>query len=238
MRACDRRLLRLEGLDVDCALLLRRPALVDQRSVAIPGHLRQHQVSFGLLLHGFQLNQGRLVLRDLMLELRRGNLGEQLPLLHMIADIHVAFADVAARARVNVRGLKRQRRGRQGYRLDRIARLHGGHPHLRNSIAFLFGGRHHLAIVRIVARRPERERSDGNETDRESDQEPAPAVAGSGAHGPRNRRFQAVYVAEVIHRSILRIRLERVCHRFSSGVLQTNRGPPATWSGSQTRGRQ
>ena len=56
LRGGDRGFVGFHGLDVDRALLLGRPALIDQGSVAVPGHLRQLDVSLRLLQRRFELS--------------------------------------------------------------------------------------------------------------------------------------------------------------------------------------
>ena len=86
----DRRFLRSQRLHVHRTLLLRGPALFNQRTIAVPCNLRQFGIGSRLLQSCLKLNQGALGLGNLMIELRGGDLGQKLPLLNLVADIDVS----------------------------------------------------------------------------------------------------------------------------------------------------
>ena len=67
-RDVDCRIIRLQGLDVDCALLLGCPAFTDQRPVPVPGYLRELQVGLRLLQRRSEPIERRFVLGNLVIE--------------------------------------------------------------------------------------------------------------------------------------------------------------------------
>jgi hypothetical protein len=103
LRGGDRCLVRFFGLDVDRALLLRRPAFIDQRSVVVPGHSHKLYVDPRLLQRRFELSERRLVLRNLVIELRHREPRKQISRLDVIADVDVAPSDIAGGASKDVR---------------------------------------------------------------------------------------------------------------------------------------
>jgi hypothetical protein len=92
LRGGDRCGVRFYGLDVDRALLLRRPAFIDQRSVGPR-----------LLQRCFGLSESRLVLRNLAIELWNRQLGKHFVRLNPIADVDAALDDIAGGASKDVR---------------------------------------------------------------------------------------------------------------------------------------
>ncbi len=142
---------RMKREPVDIALLRGDPAFFDEPLVPVPRHLRQVPVCLRLFHRRPELNQRGLRLGDLMIELRRDDLGQQLPLFHAIADVGVALVDIAARAGVHIRNGERGGGCGQCDEHGRIARLHGGHAHARYEIANLLGGRHDHPLLRIGA---------------------------------------------------------------------------------------
>jgi hypothetical protein len=100
IRLCnaDGSLLSLEILAIDVALLQRHPAFVHERLVACPS--RGGKIGIGLLLAQgcLALTERGLGLGDLMVDLGCRDLGEDLPCLHMVADIDIALdGDEASR---------------------------------------------------------------------------------------------------------------------------------------------
>lgn len=100
IRLCnaDGGLLSLEILPIDVALLQRHPAFVHERLVARPS--RGGKIGIGLLLAQgcLALTERGLGLGDLMVDLGCRDLGEDLPCLHMVADIDIALdGDEASR---------------------------------------------------------------------------------------------------------------------------------------------
>src|SRR6516225_785583 len=102
LRDIERALLCLQSQAVGVALLLGDPPLLDQLAVAAPCHLSEVLVSLCLTECGLHLRERRLCLCDLMVELRRGDLGEKLPGLDVVADSHLALVDVSARSSEDV----------------------------------------------------------------------------------------------------------------------------------------
>ena len=90
-----------------------QPALLHQRPVAIPRDLGKLPVRLSLLQRRLELTERRLRLCDLMIELRCYDFGQQLPCLHVVADIDLALVDVAAGARKHIGGRECRGRGRQ-----------------------------------------------------------------------------------------------------------------------------
>ena len=82
------------------------------------------------------------VIRHPSAELRGDDLHQQLPLLHVIADVDVALVDIAAGASEYVGDRKRGGRGRQRDRHIIPARPHRLNPQGRDGIETLLGGRH------------------------------------------------------------------------------------------------
>ena len=102
LRSGDRGILGVEVLEIDSALLAGYPALLDQRGVAAPGHLREPLVGLGLVQGRFELVERRLVLRNLVVELRHRKLRQQFSGPDMVADVDIALDDIARRATVNI----------------------------------------------------------------------------------------------------------------------------------------
>src|SRR5262249_38479487 len=105
---------RLEGLEVDVALLWGNPALLDQRFVPAPGHLCEFSAGLRLLPRRLELIDRRLVLRDLVVELGYRELRQQISRLDAIPDLNIALVDIAGRAGKDVRRGECGRRARQG----------------------------------------------------------------------------------------------------------------------------
>ena len=154
MFACataDGCLLRVLGLDVDRALLLGRPAFVDQRPVAVPSHLCEPQIGLRLLQRRRVLRQRRLGLRNLMLDLRRRDLHQDVALLDAAADIDVSLGNVSAGAGEDVSQGERLGRARPNDRHSRRARTHGSRQNCRHEVARLFRGRYDFGMKLIMA---------------------------------------------------------------------------------------
>ena len=75
------------------------PTFLQQRIVAVPVDLGEVALGLGLLQRRFQLCERAFGLRDLMIELGRRDLYQQISGFDLAADIDVALGDVAARAR-------------------------------------------------------------------------------------------------------------------------------------------
>ena len=116
--------------------------MLDQWTVASPGHPRELLVRLRLLHRRLELRKRRLGLGDLVVELRGDDLHQQLPLLHVIADVDIALVDIAAGASEYVGDRKRGGRGRQRDRHIISARPHRLNPQGRDGIETLLGGRH------------------------------------------------------------------------------------------------
>jgi hypothetical protein len=116
---------RLDGLDVHCALLLGHPAFVDQGFVAAPCILRELEARVGLVPRRLELIERRLVLRNLVIELRHCELRQQISCLDAIPDVDVALGDVAGRAGIDTRRGECSRRAGQGDRNRRSAPRRG-----------------------------------------------------------------------------------------------------------------
>ena len=112
--------------------------------------LPSSRLALRLLQRCLELRQGGFGLGDLMVELGRGDLGQQLALLDRVADIDVAPGDVAGRARVDVGGRKRAGRAGQRHRPSARAGAHRRDANARNEIAVLFRSRHDLRVQREV----------------------------------------------------------------------------------------
>ena len=115
LRGGDCGLVSFYGLDVNRALLLGRPALVDQRTVSVPGHLRKLYIGLRLLKRRFELSERCFVLRNLVIELRHRELRQHVARLDAIANIDVALGDITGRAGKDIRVRKCGGRARQGH---------------------------------------------------------------------------------------------------------------------------
>jgi hypothetical protein len=80
LRNIHGRLLCAQGETVVVALLGRQPTLLDQIAVARIGDVGELPTRLRLLQRGLILRQGRLRLRDLLVELGRGDLREEIAL--------------------------------------------------------------------------------------------------------------------------------------------------------------
>ena len=109
-------MLCLQGQAIVVALLKCEPSLFDQFAVARIGDLGELLACLGLPQCRLILGQRRLGLRNLVVELRGGNVRQQGSGLDAIADVDVALFDVAAGARENIRRLKGRRGRRQADR--------------------------------------------------------------------------------------------------------------------------
>ena len=107
-------------------LLLRDDVLLAQRFPALDRALRQRQARRRLLAR-------RLRLRQLLVDLGRLDLGQQLALLDMAADVLGPALDVAGRARRQRRLLDALQRPRQGERLAGVVGLGDGRLDVRSA---------------------------------------------------------------------------------------------------------
>ena len=121
-----RSLISGEGQSVGVALLQRHPALLNQRFVAPPGDVGK--VSIGLRLHQRRLilRQRRLGLGDLMLNLWRRDLHQDIAFFYAAADVDVSCDNVSARASEDVGQIEGQGRAGPKDRNGRRARAYGG----------------------------------------------------------------------------------------------------------------
>ena len=163
LRNADRGLSRPQGQSVGISLLRGHPTLVDQRAVAVPGHLCEILVRVRLLQGCLVLDQRSLGLGDLVVELRDADLRQQLSCLHPIADVGAALVDVAAGAGIDIRRGKRQGGGRQCDDHGGVAGPHRGHPDARHERATLLGSRGDILMLPIVAPGAESQRADEHE---------------------------------------------------------------------------
>src|SRR5208282_137669 len=97
-----------------------------------------------------RLSEGRLRLRDLMLELRGGDLHEQLPSLNVAADIDVASGDIAARPGVDIRLLECFGGAGPSHHHRAVARTHRRGPYAWDEVAALLCRCHHLRVQPVV----------------------------------------------------------------------------------------
>src|SRR5580692_1337749 len=100
-------LLGLIVQSIGVTLLLRHPTLPYENGVAAPSDPGQLTVCLDLPARRLGLRQIRFGLGDLMVELRGGDRRQEIARLHARADIDIAFRDVPACSRENVRGLER-----------------------------------------------------------------------------------------------------------------------------------
>src|SRR5262249_23556211 len=140
--------------DVVDALLLRKPTFADKWIIAVPGHLCQIQVGLRLLLRRLELRQRGFCLGDLVIELRRGDLDQKLPLFYPITDVHVALLNVPPGAREDAGGGEGRAGRREPRDRDRVARLDRRHAHTGNEIPALLGNSDGIALPLIMALHP------------------------------------------------------------------------------------
>jgi hypothetical protein len=142
---------------IGVALLLGGPALFHQNRVATPSDPSQFTVRLGLPARRLGLSQTGLGLGDLVVELRRGDCRQEVAHLHAGADIDIAFRDIPAGPRENVRGLKSVGGSRQG-----DAHRAGTGPHrvdadARDEVTMLLGGDRDLEVQRVMPPNAERQ---------------------------------------------------------------------------------
>ena len=157
-------------------------ALGDERFVALGLRAREGDVGAGDLDGGAARAQVGLRLRELLVELGRVQLDEELALLDAIADVDVPLPHVAARAGPDRRLAQRLHAAREGER--RGAGLLAGQGHLgaARALGALLGGGHGGGGAR-AAREPaghEEAGEQGDPSDRARDEPPAAHVGGSG----------------------------------------------------------
>src|SRR5713226_886630 len=145
------RLLRLQGQAIVVALLKREPSLLDQIAVARVGDLGEFSACLGLLQCRLALGQRRSGLRNLVVELRGGNVRQQSSGLDPVADVDVALFDVAAGAREDIRGLECRRGRRQGDGDLAVAGADRGDANVRNKGPALLRGGRNVEIGLVVA---------------------------------------------------------------------------------------
>jgi hypothetical protein len=107
-----------------------------------------------------------------MLDLRRGDVGEEVAFLDIVADVDVALVDIAAGAREDIRLGKCRRGGRQGDDHSRIAWLDGGDAELRHIVFMLLCGGHNLLVLRLIS--PGAETKTGKQGKQRAEAEPLP----------------------------------------------------------------
>ena len=151
LRDPDCRLIRLQSLDIDRALLLGCPAFIDQRPVPVPGHLGEPQVRLRLGQCGLVLIERGQVLRNLVTLLGHRELDQLLALFDAIANVDVTLGDVAGRAGIDLGLRECGGRRRQGHRHNGGARPDHRDAHAGHEITLLLRSRHDLLLLRIVA---------------------------------------------------------------------------------------
>ena len=119
-------------------------------AVAVPGHLGEVAVGLRLLEVGAQLRQCAFRLRDLVLDLRRGDLDEKIASLHPATDVDIALGDVAAGACIDIGLLEGFRGAGPARDAELIAGAHRRGAHRRHEVAPRLCGRHHLGVQREV----------------------------------------------------------------------------------------
>jgi hypothetical protein len=93
-----------------------------------------------------QLRERAFGLRDLMLDLGRGDLDEQIACLDTAADVDIALGNVAAGARIDVGLLEGFRRAGPGHGSDGVAGADHGRAHHRHKTATGFRAGHHFRV--------------------------------------------------------------------------------------------
>jgi len=159
----DTSLLRLQGLNVGGALLRGQPALLHQRTVAIPGHLGEFAVCLRLLQGCLELAERRLGLRNLVIEFRCHDFGQQLAGLHPVADVDFALVDITAGARKDIGDRERRCGRRQIDDFDAGAGSYRRNTDLGDKVPALPRRRNHLAVLLVVAPRSGSQRCRQNE---------------------------------------------------------------------------
>ena len=150
-RHSDRSLLSLQGQPIIVSLLKREPSLLDQIAVARIGDLGEVTACLRLLQCRLVLGQRRLGLRDLVVELRGGDIRQQGSRLDPIADVDVALFDVAAGARENIRCLERRRGRGQGDVNFAVAGADHGHANVGDKIPDLLRGGRDIELGLVMA---------------------------------------------------------------------------------------
>ncbi len=238
-RAVNRRIAGFEGLQVDVALLTGDPAFLNQIVVSVPGHLCEPLASLRLIQRRLELLERCLVLRNLVIELRYGELRQQIARLDAIPDVYVALGDIAGRAGVDVR---RGEGGGCAGQVDRKrvgARFHRCNLQGWHSITLVLGSRGHLSLLRKVIQRAQREAAGEEHKSSQREQPPAPSPARPLAISGRfldvwfdvwpSRRVAVDHIAsvteiEIIHWGDPRTRHRLRRRRCSCAASQTDTG--------------
>lgn len=87
---------------------------ISDRRPPTAGHLGQLTVGLRLGQGPSKLSQGRVGLRNLVIELWRDDLGQQLALLDVVSNVDLALGDIAAGAREDIGAGECRGRCRQG----------------------------------------------------------------------------------------------------------------------------
>ena len=117
-----------------------------------------------------------------MVDLRRGDFGEKLSLLHLIADIDIALGDIAAGAREDIGGREGRRRAGQRHQHGGVARLDRGCAHCRHEVLAHRGIGHRLARLRVIAPGAEGDTRTKQEKNPNAEQPPDSSAAGFSPH--------------------------------------------------------
>src|SRR5262249_29477283 len=211
-------LVGLEIVPIGVALLLRYPALLDEYRVASPGDMVQRLLGLILIPRLVSLLQTILILRDLVLDLGCGDLGEGLPRRDVIADIDVALGYITAGAGVNVCLLEAKGGAWQAHLHSAVTLRDLLDADARDKIGLLFGGVHDLTVLRIMPPHPKSERTRNEEEDAEPEQ-PASGTASPPGLALRFGRIAiGCWKQRPRRRSLQRRRHIRVVHSAPSAI--------------------
>ena len=143
-------LLGLIVVPIGVGLFLRRPAVLGKDGNAPAGDICRRALRLVLAYRRLGLLETVLKLRNLRLNFRCRDLGEELSGLDVIADIDVALRHIAAGARKDICCLESQRRCRQSHMQSAETLGHRFDAHARHEARLLFGGVHDLPVLLVM----------------------------------------------------------------------------------------
>ena len=185
------------GGELRIRILARYRAILHQQLITVPGDARQILLGHGVFQRGacliellFGLRHHGAGLQDLGIQIRRFDIGQQLPRVDAIADIHIAFADIAGGAGINIRLGQRRDIARQEQRgLGRRA-LDAGGLHDGNSLGLAFGGGARFLFAFVARDVADQEDQHHHQQGPGGNQRQAPGTQTGGA--PAGRKHGAV----------------------------------------------